>query len=249
MKRIIKAISILLAATVLMASLCVTASASLADDLKKAKVIDSGSKISFRIKDSETGKWKTRYYKIEMAKKGTLKIDYTLNCNEIDVQLIKGDRSGYIEPTSREATVGWTYYSDLFGSDNHIELTWSSSLENGKGTFSYELDKGTYYIKIFKENGTLTELGKSSFKFTYPQAKDEEESEGKITGLSLTMEKGDKLQLGALIDGEGTAKWSASKKSVATVSSKGVVTAKSKGEATITAKLGSSSFKIKIIVK
>ncbi len=243
MKRIIKAISILLAAAVLMASLCVTASASLADDLKKAKVIDSGSKVSFKIKGE------TRYYKIEMAEKGTLKINYTLNCSGINVKLIKGDRSGYIKPASYKATVGSAYYSDInLGHHDGLELNWSNSLENGKGAFSYELDKGTYYIR-FSPEYFLDELGKSSFKFTYPQAKDEEESEGKITGLSLTMEKGDKLQLGALIDGEGTVKWSTSKKSVATVSSKGVITAKSKGEATITAKLGSSSVKIKIIVK
>ena len=56
--------------------------------------------------------------------------------------------------------------------------------------------------------------------------------------------------LGALVSPSGEAvMWTSSKTSVATVSSSGKVTAKAKGSATITAKCGTSTQKIKIIVK
>lgn len=45
------------------------------------------------------------------------------------------------------------------------------------------------------------------------------------------------------------AKWSSSKKSVATVSKKGKVTAKDTGKATITAKIGKKKYKCKVTVK
>ncbi len=46
-----------------------------------------------------------------------------------------------------------------------------------------------------------------------------------------------------------TVKWSSSNKKVAAVSSKGIVTAKKKGTATITAKVGSKSYKCTVTVK
>ncbi|MBR4096036.1 MAG: Ig-like domain-containing protein [Oscillospiraceae bacterium] len=89
---------------------------------------------------------------------------------------------------------------------------------------------------------------KTSITFTYPQDKSESSDSAKITSFTATLKKGSTLQLGTILSGEGTVKWSTSKKSVATVTSKGKITAKAKGTAVITAKTGDSSMKITIKV-
>ncbi len=73
-------------------------------------------------------------------------------------------------------------------------------------------------------------------------------SKVKISKTKATLTQGQTLQLKV----KGTkkkAKWSSSKKSVATVNKKGKVTAKKPGKATITAKVGKKALKCKIIVK
>ncbi|MDE7288197.1 MAG: Ig-like domain-containing protein, partial [Oscillospiraceae bacterium] len=77
--------------------------------------------------------------------------------------------------------------------------------------------------------------------FTYPTGETAPSSL-----MSLTLKKGDTVQLGANGD---NAKWSTSKKSVATVSSKGLVTAVKKGKAVITLKCGSKTQTIEIVVE
>ena len=78
----------------------------------------------------------------------------------------------------------------------------------------------------------------------YPKAS----TSAKINYLTINLKKGDTLSLGASVSGSGTVKWSSSKPTVAAVSSSGKVTAKKAGSAIITAKCGSSSQKIKIVV-
>lgn len=68
-----------------------------------------------------------------------------------------------------------------------------------------------------------------------------------ISQKSLTIGIGTKATL-KVKNTTKTPKWSSSKKSVATVNSKGVVTAKKFGYATITAKIGSKSYKCKVYV-
>lgn len=68
-----------------------------------------------------------------------------------------------------------------------------------------------------------------------------------ISQKSLTIGIGTKATL-KVKNTTKTPQWSSSKKSVATVNSKGVVTAKKFGYATITAKIGSKSYKCKVYV-
>ena len=73
-------------------------------------------------------------------------------------------------------------------------------------------------------------------------------AKAKISKKSVTITKGKTYTLKV----KGTkkkAKWSSSKKSVATVSKKGKVTGKKKGTATITAKIGKKKYKCKIKVE
>lgn len=70
----------------------------------------------------------------------------------------------------------------------------------------------------------------------------------KISSKKVTLIKGQSKTLKV----KGTkkrARWSSSKKSVASVSKKGKVTAKKKGTATITAKIGRKKYKCKVKVR
>ena len=208
-----------------------------------AKAIDSGKKISFT---PENKAYPTTYkdFKVTLSKKGTLKLSFDSKAQYIYVVLFNsnGDK---VELSERSASTGSTSYSSYF---KKATLNWNKTIEKLKGTLSYKsLDKGTYYVRIWTEYPWKT--GKTSVSFSYPQEKEaDEKAEGKISYLSVTLKKGNTLQLGAVIDGDGTVTWSTSKKAVATVTSKGKITAKAAGTATITAKLGSSSVKIKIKV-
>ena len=72
-------------------------------------------------------------------------------------------------------------------------------------------------------------------------------SKVKLNKSKVTLVPGQKLKL--KISGTKTkAKWSSSKKSVATVDSKGQITAKKKGNCYIVAKIGKKQYKCKVTV-
>ena len=105
------------------------------------------------------------------------------------------------------------------------------------------LNKGTYYIRLFRpyqgtEYAFTTEYAPST---KYPSMQ-----------LTLTLDKGDTLKLGAMISPEAAAsklKWKTSDKKIVSVSSTGKIKAKKTGEATITATCNGSKIKVKVIVK
>lgn len=66
------------------------------------------------------------------------------------------------------------------------------------------------------------------------------------TNLNLTVGQSKQLKVREKVK---KIKWSSSKKSVATVSKKGKITAKKAGKATITAKIGKTKLKCKVVVK
>lgn len=211
----------------------------------KSVSAESGKKYSFTLEfdklraDGTSADYGTpRMYKVEMAKKGTLKVDMTSAVSSVNVQVLDSSATDMIEYTKGTAAVGSVEYTNNYGA-------WIQA-KDGKSDVSleYKLDKGVYYVKVF---GTIDAYvgGKTELTLTYPQAAKGAE----ITSFTITLSKGDKLQLGTLLNGKGTVKWSTSKKSVAAVSSKGKITAKAKGSATITAKCGTSTMKIRIIVK
>lgn len=234
MKKITKILSVLMAAVMLMAALCVPASA--ASNLKSAKMIDSGKKISYTPELGEE-----RLYKVELSKAGNLKLNITSASFGTIVTVYDGDMAEEFKPEKIEKTAGHIYGSP------EVKIYISSGAAASKCALEYKLKKGTYIIAVRTgQNGSVN--GKTSVTFTYPQDKSESSDSAKITSFTVTLKKGGALQLGTILSGDGTVKWSTSKKAVATVSSKGKVTAKAKGTAVITAKTGDSSMKITIKV-
>lgn len=241
MKKFVKILSVLMSAVILVTALCVPVSAASIEDT--AKAIDSGKKVSFT-PENKAGYPKYKDYKVTLSEKGTLKLTFDSVAQYLYV-VIYNSNGEKVELSDKTASTGSVSYSSY---SKKATLKWNSTIEKLKGTLSYKsLPKGTYYVRIWTEYPW--ETGKTSVSFTYPQETEEETaSEGKISYLSVTLKAGDTLQLGAVVDGEGTVTWSTSKKAVATVTTKGKITAKSAGTAIITAKLGSSSVKIKIKV-
>lgn len=241
MKKIVKILSVFMSVVILVTALCVPVSAASIENT--AKTIDSGKKISFTMKNDQYFSNTYYDYKVTLSEKGTLKLSFTSKAQQTFVKVLDSNGNA-VKLSSKNVSTGSANYYSYKG---YTYLNWNKAMENFKGTLSYKsLEKGTYYVRIWTE-AAYTVKGKTSVSFTYPQEK-ESETEGKISYLSVTLKKGDTLQLGAVVDGEGTVKWSTSKKAVATVTSKGKITAKSAGTATITAKLGTSSVKIKIKV-
>ena len=234
MKKITKILSVIMAAVMLMTALCVPASA--ASNLKNAKMIDSEKKISYT---PELGEEKL--YKVKLSKAGNLKLNITSASFGTFVTVYDSDMAEKIKPEKIEKIAG-----SIYGSPE-VNIYISSGAAASKCNLDYKLKKGTYIIAVRTgQNGSVK--GKTSITFNYPQEKAESSDSAKITSFAITLKKGDSIQLDAILSGEGTVKWSTSKKAVATVTGKGKVTAKAKGTAVITAKTGDSSMKITVKV-
>lgn len=97
---------------------------------------------------------------------------------------------------------------------------------------SKDLKKGTYYAKISATEQTLEDFYYTFTPTDKPSVK-----------LSITLKKGQTLQLGSILENsKSKTTWLSTKKTVATVSSKGLVTAKKTGKTTIRATLDSGEY-------
>lgn len=109
--------------------------------------------------------------------------------------------------------------------------------------FPITLNKGTYYIQVRHDKDQTDFSYSTSFapSTRYPSVQ-----------LTITLNKGDSLKLGAIISPQSASKkltWSTSDKRIVSVTTKGKITAKKVGEATITAKCNGTVIKIKVIVQ
>lgn len=216
-----------LAAVTLVLAMAVPVSADSIFDT--AKNIDSGKKVT---KTLDTGK--SMDYKITPTEKGTATVKVTAKTFMFYFYVYDEDGNDVLY--DYETTMG---SKDLTSKKGFF---WDSKAETFKGTFSFDVKANkTYYIKIERYNWSSQGNGKFEASFKYPTG------ETAPTALmSLTLKKGDTVQLGANGD---NAKWSTSQKSVATVSNSGLVTAVKKGKAVITLKCGSKTQTIEIVVE
>lgn len=227
--------------------------ASIADSAKPG---ESGKKYSYTFQDGEDG----LVYKLELSKKGNIEINFNYQLSTGVIKLFDSDGNS-LKPDSIEMTSGKSgYWNDSYSYDGNgnkvysgyaTTFTWNEAFEKSAGKLIFKSKaKGTYYAKISYEYG-FKGKGKASWSFTYPSAKQTESSgSGKISNFTLRLDAGDSIKLGVDVSpDDADVFWSSSKSSVASVSASGKVTAKKAGTAIITAKCGSSSVKIKVIVE
>ena len=232
MKHLKKILAAALAAAMAFVMLAVPAGAeSIADTAKAIKSEKSYSAIL-------PSNYDTADYKITVSKSGTLKLDIVSVISKSCVYVYDSD-GNKVTSIKTEATSGDIYKAGY----KSTECWWNSTIEKFKGSISYSVNKGTYYIRVSRAWNTYGS-GDVTLTATFPSS--DSSSTSSSPYLTLEVKKGSSVQLGTTISG---ATWSTSKKSVATVSSSGKVTAKKKGSAIITAKVNGTTIKVKIKVK
>lgn len=181
-------------------------------------------------------------YKVKVTEKGLLKLNITAEVERLTIYVYDSN-GNMIERSISNSSISSGAFKDYTGSA-YGWCTWNETVEKFKGVISYPVNKGDYYIRFYRA-GYCDGNGKLSFTATYPT----NATKAKISYLTLELTKGSSIKLGAVVSPAGSAvTWKSSKSSVAAVSSTGKVTAKAKGSAIITAKSGTSTQKIKIIV-
>ena len=178
-------------------------------------------------------------YKISVNSSGKLTISLESQMKEMGIYLfdVNGNK---VAPISTDASSGNAYYESY---SKYTSCYWNNTIEKFKGSVSYSVTSGTYYIRFKRYNSSGN--GKLTFTATYPSTT---AKKAKISYININLAKGSTLSLGATVTNGGTVTWKSSNSSVVTVSSAGSITAKGKGSAIITAKCGSSSKKVKIVV-
>ena len=219
-----KLTAILLSAVMLVCCFAVQAGAASVFDT--AKAINSGKKYTKELKYNECAD-----YKITATKSGKLVLKLIADIYEVDINVCDSD-GAKLEPEEYKSASGYSWYN---------KMRWDSSTEIASATYTYDIKKGTYYIRII----SLGKKGKLNVTATYPSS--ETDSSSKISCITIPMKVGDTMQLTTDAGSTGIT-WSSSKSSVAAVSSAGKVTAKKAGTTVITAKSGSSTAKIQIKV-
>lgn len=233
-KRLAAVISAVVIAVTATASMDVTAGAdSIADT---AKAISSGKSVTTTLKLGKPGD-----YKISVTNSGKLVINLDANMNSMLVYLYDSDGQ-WQDSTDIKETSGSIFQSN----EIWTRCYWNSTIEKCKGSITYLVTKGTYYLRFKNTSNSLDEngSGKLTFTATYPSTT----SKAKFNYLTLNLSRGYAISLGADTTGSAEVTWKSSKPSVATVSSTGKVTAKSTGTTIISAKCGKTTKKIKIIV-
>lgn len=231
-RKIAAALSAAVIAVSACASMAVTAGADSIYDT--AKAISSGKSVSTILPAYND----TADYKITVSGSGTLKFSIESQMKELYMYVYDSD-GNKISTIANTDTSG---YSADIGVKSHY-MVWNNTVEKYKGTVSYSVKSGTYYIRFNRTSSSGN--GKLTFTATYPTGSS---SKAKINYITLNLSKGDSLSLGADMTGSGTVTWKSSNSSAVSVTSSGRVTAKGYGSAVITAKVGKTTKKIKIVV-
>ncbi len=234
--KIFRKIAAVLSAAVIAVSACASMAVTAGADsiYDTAKAISSGKSVSTILPAYND----TADYKITVSGSGTLKFSIESQMKELYMYVYDSD-GNKISTIANTDTSG---YSADIGVKSHY-MVWNNTVEKYKGTVSYSVKSGTYYIRFNRTSSSGN--GKLTFTATYPTGSS---SKAKINYITLNLSKGDSLSLGADMTGSGTVTWKSSNSSAVSVTSSGRVTAKGYGSAIITAKVGKTTKKIKIVV-
>ena len=189
-------------------------------------------------------------YKIEIPETGELAISFDSTLEYTALELY--DKDGvYIKPNKTEATVG-----DIYNSTNNVYLKWNRNSEKAVGTSRYTLKGGTYYFRV---NNSYVTAGSQSIKWGMTSGRcrigvsfKPDTPADQITDISISIRKGDTLQLGAIMSPANSRtqpQWRSSNANIAAVSANGTVTAKESGSAFISATAGGKTVRVAIIVR
>ncbi len=235
--KIFRKIAAVLSAAVIAVSACASMAVTAGADsiYDTAKAISSGKSVSTILPA-----WGTADYKVTVSGSGTLKFSVESQMYELDLYVYDSDGNkistiANTDTSGRSSNIGQTCN----------EMFWNSTTERYKGTVSYSVKSGTYYIRFDRYCSSNAGNGKLTFTATYPTGSSRK---AKINYITLNLSKGDSLSLGADMTGSGTVTWKSSNSSAVSVTSSGRVTAKGYGSAIITAKVGKTTKKIKIVV-
>ncbi len=237
MKKLLKKLAaiVTIAAVTLTMAVAIPTPASADSIYDTAKAISSGESVSTIL----PAYYDTADYKVTVSGSGTLKFSIESHMRKLSMEVY--DSNGNLLSTIANTTTSGDNSS--IGKEMH-NMYWNYTIEKFKGTVSYSVKSGTYYIRFYRYCNSDEGNGKITFTATYPSST----STTKVKYITINLPKGSTLSLGADTTGSGAVTWKSSKSKVATVSSTGTVTAKAKGSAIITAKSGKSSKKIKIVV-
>ena len=234
--KIFRKIAAVLSAAVIAVSACASMAVTAGADsiYDTAKAISSGKSVSTILPAYND----TADYKITVSGSGTLKFSIESQMKELYMYVYDSD-GNKISTIANTDTSG---YSADIGVKSHY-MVWNNTVEKYKGAVSYSVKSGTYYIRFNRTSSSGN--GKLTFTATYPTGSS---SKAKINYITLNLSKGDSLSLVADMTGSGTVTWKSSNSSAVSVTSSGRVTAKGYGSAIITAKVGKTTKKIKIVV-
>ncbi len=227
MKKILSAIL----AGAMMLSMAISAGA--ADIKDTAKTLALGKSVSGKMGTFTYDGQKD--YKITVTQKGVLNLTYeTIGSHGLISVYDSDDR--YLVPSEIDTIQG------TISKNSDSMKCWINDVsKKHKSIFSYEVKKGTYYVRVVSYNTQDIE-----YKLSAKMASTVSEPM-----LIMTLAKGDTITLGNTFeeaDEDADVTWKSSKKSIATVSSSGKIKAVAKGTAIITATCGDETVQIKIKV-
>lgn len=156
--------------------------------------------------------------------------------------------------SSGDLTLRWSYgggvHAELYDSSaNIVQEDFFIGYSRADERTIKELKKGTYYLKIFGNEGYTASVDDLYYVFN-SDGKSTVSYEEPTATIALKLEKGDSFRVSVVTtDYDGKIKWTTTKKSVATIS-KGKVVAKGTGKARIRAYLDDGSYtEIMVIVE
>lgn len=206
------------------------------ENFYEATVMGLNQKISFYLEMGYSDGEGPQYYKVKVKKTGifTMKVNTKLSHLSIDVYDKNGnekDCSTQIKASQGQAWIGDDYGTAVFLS--------SSKTHRIKGTVSYKLKPGTYYIR-FRDTHYLSEYSKVTVDASFIKLK-----------TSVNLRRGSSKNLSSIVNLKGikTIRWKTSNKYICTMNSYCKLITKRKGKCTITLYLRGAAIKIKVTVK
>lgn len=230
MKRFSKVLAILFAAILTVTAVSVSSFAYGFDNAQKVEIGDTVK--------GEMSDYGTTYYRIDVAEKGTLIVDFTTQIRATYWSLFDED-GAYVTVATHKMKAGSS--NGEAGSETFRVLENQTS-QKATGTITYNVNKGSYYLALQNDNPYGGKSYKVTFSFKKSNAKE-------FSYLGITMKKGSTMQLEAVDADKDDISWKSNKKSIVTVSSTGKLTAKKKGTAIITCESGDTIVKLKVTVK